>query len=133
MPRTAALPAALAFPILTSTFSQTIVGIIIISMDPVGAPWEKTMRRLKLLRPLTLALSLSATHGCGGDEETTFESDDAQPRPAGGDEGGNPMREGPAGCYIGAEMRCDCSIEEADCSDDQGGTWVAEGCASCAS
>lgn len=58
--------------------------------------------------------------GCGGD------SDDGE-----GDGNEAPVREGPAGCYVGAEMRCDCEIEEASCTED-GQTWVEDGCASCA-
>lgn len=55
--------------------------------------------------------------------------------PANGGSGGTsgerpPPREGPEGCYIGAEMRCDCEIVEDDCTE-AGQTWT-EGCASCA-
>lgn len=46
----------------------------------------------------------------------------------GGDE--RPPTEGPEGCYIEAERRCDCDLEEADCSED-GQIWT-DGCASCA-
>jgi hypothetical protein len=38
-------------------------------------------------------------------------------------------REGPVGCYIEAQRRCDCEIEEADCTQE-GQIWT-EGCASC--
>jgi hypothetical protein len=57
--------------------------------------------------------------------------------PANGGSGGTggeerpPPREGPVGCYIEADRMCDCEIEEADCSEDDGQIWT-EGCASCA-
>ena len=74
---------------------------------------------------LCLAGLVAPCFACGSDEATI--EDDTEEMG-----GGNPMREGPAGCYIGAEMRCDCEVEEGDCGDDNGGTWVPDGCASCA-
>jgi hypothetical protein len=55
--------------------------------------------------------------------------------PANGGSGGTagdqrPQTEGPEGCYIEAERRCDCEVEEDDCSED-GQIWT-DGCASCA-
>lgn len=41
-----------------------------------------------------------------------------------------PEREGPEGCYIEAEHRCDCELEEAACTEDVG-IWT-DGCATCA-
>jgi len=67
-----------------------------------------------------LALSLA----CGdGDDETEVEQEQQEQRP--------PEREGPAGCYIGSRMMCDCEIAEEDCTADVG-MWVSSGCASCA-
>ncbi len=56
---------------------------------------------------------------CGGD------SDDEQPEAA------EEEREGPAGCYIEGERRCDCELEEAACTEDVG-IWVDTGCGTCA-
>ena len=76
-----------------------------------------------------LILALAAVvFACGDEEEvvqqTEMEQLEAQPegeRP--------PPREGPEGCYIPAQTRCDCAILEADCSEDVG-VWTT-GCASC--
>jgi hypothetical protein len=38
-------------------------------------------------------------------------------------------REGPEGCYIVANMRCDCELDEASCTPDIG-QWTP-GCSSC--
>lgn len=38
-------------------------------------------------------------------------------------------REGPEGCYIIANMRCDCELDEASCTPDVG-QWTP-GCSSC--
>jgi hypothetical protein len=73
--------------------------------------------RAGLLLPLFLA-ALSAA--CGGD------SDDEQSDPAAEEE-----REGPAGCYIEGERRCDCELEQAACTEDVG-IWVDTGCGTCA-
>jgi hypothetical protein len=72
--------------------------------------------RLGLLLPLLVG-ALCA--GCGGDDDV---EDDG---------GGPPGGEGPAGCYIGPEMRCDCEIEQTSCTEE-GQTWVEDGCTSCA-
>jgi len=75
---------------------------------------------MALVRCLRLGLFLPLLVGslcvaCGGDD----------------DEGEQPESDGPAGCYIGPEMRCDCEIQETSCTEE-GQTWVEEGCASCA-
>jgi hypothetical protein len=63
--------------------------------------------------------------GCGEQQEASPASG------AGGTEGERPPeREGPAGCYIEAEHRCDCELEEAECTED-GQIWT-DGCATCA-
>lgn len=72
--------------------------------------------RAGLLLPSFLA-ALSAA--CGGD--SAGEEPDAV----------EPEREGPAGCYIEGERRCDCELEEAACTEDVG-VWVDTGCSSCA-
>lgn len=74
------------------------------------------VRRLRAGLALPLLLSALCA-ACGGDTE---EAED----PAEGE------REGPAGCYIGAEQRCDCDLEESECTEGVG-TWVPMGCASC--
>ena len=71
--------------------------------------------RLGLLLPLLVG-SLCVV-ACGGDDDD--------------DDGERPESEGPAGCYIGPEMRCDCEIAETSYTED-GQTWVEEGCSSCA-
>lgn len=70
--------------------------------------------RVWLLLPAVFA-ALSA--GCGGKED-----DDELPAPM--------ERTGPAGCYIEAERRCDCELEQTACTDV--GIWVEMGCSSCA-
>lgn len=55
--------------------------------------------------------------------------------PANGGTGGTgerppETREGPEGCYILAENRCDCDIAEEDCTDEATQQWT-EGCRSC--
>lgn len=57
---------------------------------------------------------------CGGEDDDVVEVHQQQ----------QPERMGPAGCYLEAERRCDCELDEAACGDV--GTWVAMGCASCA-
>ncbi|HTV17575.1 MAG TPA: hypothetical protein VMG12_02865 [Polyangiaceae bacterium] len=74
--------------------------------------------RAGLLMPLLFGALCAA---CGGDDD-----EDEARDPAGGE------RMGPAGCYIIAEMRCDCAIEEAECSEEGVQTWVDMGCATCA-
>lgn len=49
----------------------------------------------------------------------------------GGSESGGAMREGPEGCYIVMEMRCDCDLTEASCSEEGAQVWT-DGCSSCA-
>ena len=65
-----------------------------------------------------LALSLAC-----GDSDDEVEQEQQEQRPQ--------EREGPAGCYIGSRMLCDCEITEEDCTADVG-MWVPSGCASCA-
>lgn len=70
--------------------------------------------RLGLFLPLLIG---SLCGACGGDDDE--------------DDGGEqPEVEGPVGCYIEAERRCDCALEEAACTED-GQIWT-DGCASCA-
>lgn len=63
---------------------------------------------------------LLAMLACGGDS----------------DEGEEPMqmqmqvREGPVGCYIAAEMMCDCELAEEECIEAAGMFWTP-GCMSC--
>jgi hypothetical protein len=49
---------------------------------------------------------------------------------SGGSESGRPPTEGPEGCYIEADRRCDCDLEEDACMGE-GQIWT-DGCASCA-
>lgn len=85
----------------------------------------KLLVRAQGLLPLALAGLLGA---CGDEadvQQVEMEQQQSQPegeRP--------PPREGPDGCYIPAQTRCDCAIVEADCTEDVG-IW-ADGCASCA-
>jgi hypothetical protein len=78
--------------------------------------------------PLLLALTCAVV-ACGDEAETVqqpeMEQQESQPeseRP--------PPREGPEGCYIGAQMRCNCDLVEEDCTEEVG-VWTM-GCASCA-
>lgn len=81
---------------------------------------------------------------CGGrgdvTEITSTEQPGSQMEPGSNDEQedvqrdvlpSRPGREGPAGCYIPAEFRCDCELSEAECSDETTMVW-ASGCMSCA-
>jgi hypothetical protein len=72
--------------------------------------------RAGLLLPLILA---GVSTACGGD------SDDDEPAAA------EVEREGPAGCYIEGERRCDCDLERDACTEDVG-IWVDTGCGTCA-
>lgn len=63
--------------------------------------------------------------GCGGESEAEA------PEQVQTEGEARPEREGPEGCYIGAEMRCDCARTESECGGAVGGVWT-EGCASCA-
>jgi len=64
---------------------------------------------------------------CGGeddDPETTTMQEEARP-----------TQDGPAGCYVIMQMKCDCDLEEAECTDPAAMVWVPagpRGCASCA-
>jgi len=79
-------------------------------------------------KALLLTLASLALSACGGDtekaqtERTETQQEMPTQRP--------PMREGPDGCYIPARTKCDCAIQEADCTEDVG-VWTP-GCASCA-
>lgn len=76
------------------------------------------VRRLRVGLALPLLLSALCA-ACGGDTEEAEGQD-----PAEGE------RQGPAGCYIGAERRCDCDLEESECTAE-GSSWVMMGCTSC--
>ena len=88
---------------------------------------------MMLIRALRHATALALLGGgllvaCGEDDETTTETDDMettteveQAQPG--------TRMGPEGCYIQAEMRCDCDLDEASCTEDVG-VWTP-GCSSC--
>ncbi|MEY2937396.1 MAG: hypothetical protein RL033_8145 [Pseudomonadota bacterium] len=77
---------------------------------------------------LMLALA-GAVFGCGDEEETVQQREMLEPSSQ--PEGERPPpREGPDGCYIPAQTRCDCAVSEADCTEDVG-IWTM-GCASCA-
>ena len=79
--------------------------------------------RVHLLVPLLFGALCTA---CGGDADADADESAGEQQDPGGSE-----RTGPAGCYLEAERRCDCEIEEAACGDE-GQTWVDMGCASCA-
>jgi hypothetical protein len=64
--------------------------------------------------PLLIGALCAACGGDDGDEEEQV-----------------PERPGPPGCYIEAERRCDCELEQAACTEDVG-TWVDMGCGTCA-
>jgi hypothetical protein len=85
----------------------------------------------KLVFPFLFAVLLSA---CSDDSTCQGSLCGPEEAPAsggsGGSEGGRPPTEGPEGCYIEAERRCDCELEEDACSED-GQIWT-DGCASCA-
>jgi len=75
------------------------------------------------IRPLrlgTILLLLAASNAACGDEDETQTQTETQ---------ASMGREGPEGCYIPADMLCDCDIEEAACTEDVG-VWTA-GCESC--
>jgi len=72
--------------------------------------------RLTLLLPL-----LALCTACGGDDETETVTEDETEASS--------EREGPEGCYIIANMRCDCELDEASCTPDVG-QWTP-GCSSC--
>jgi hypothetical protein len=85
----------------------------------------------KLVLPFLFAVLCAA---CSDD--ATCEGSLCGEQPANGGSGGSegerpPPREGPEGCYIQANNRCDCEIEEAACTEE-GQIWT-DGCASCAS
>lgn len=80
----------------------------------------------KRMSILSLGLALTVLGACGGDDETITDTQELE----GGGGGGTMMREGPEGCYLVAEMRCDCELEEADCTDEDIHVWT-EGCSSC--
>lgn len=70
--------------------------------------------RVGLVLPLFLGALCAA---CGGDDDE--------------DEQVMSGRSGPEGCYIEADRRCDCEIEQAACTEDVG-IWVEMGCGTCA-
>jgi hypothetical protein len=59
---------------------------------------------------------------CGGDSDDEVDVDEMTM---------SAERMGPAGCYIEAEFRCDCALDEAACTEDVG-IWVDMGCGTCA-
>lgn len=78
---------------------------------------------MKSFRPLrlgTILLLLAAGNAACGDEDETQTQTETQ---------ASMGREGPEGCYIPADMLCDCDIEEAACTEDVG-VWTP-GCESC--
>jgi hypothetical protein len=88
---------------------------------------------MRLIRALRTATALALLGGgllmaCSEDDETTTETDDTDTRTE--VEQAQPgTRTGPEGCYIQAEMRCDCDLDEAGCTEDVG-VWTP-GCSSC--
>lgn len=71
---------------------------------------------------LLLSLFLAAlSSACGGESDEVEQQAPQQEQ----------EREGPAGCYIEGERRCDCELEEAACTEDVG-IWVDMGCGTCA-
>ena len=81
--------------------------------------------RLSAATPFTFPF-LSLCSACGGEDATTT----APTEPQTETQQEQPAREGPEGCYIPPQMMCDCTLVEADCSEDVG-VWTA-GCMSCA-
>jgi hypothetical protein len=71
---------------------------------------------------LLLSLFFAALSSACGGESDEVEQQAPQQEQAG---------EGPAGCYIEAERRCDCELDEAECTEDVG-IWVDMGCGTCA-
>jgi hypothetical protein len=88
----------------------------------------KAKLQASLASLLMLALA-GAVFGCG-DEEETVQQTEMQEQPSQSEGERPPPREGPEGCYIPAQTRCDCAILEADCTEEVG-VWTT-GCASCA-
>lgn len=91
--------------------------------------------RLEILREKALLaargaflLALALACACG-DEATVqqVEMEQLENQPEGERP---PPREGPEGCYLPEQRRCDCAVAELDCTEDVG-TWT-DGCASCA-
>ena len=78
------------------------------------------MSDFHLMRLGTLCLVLAAGNAACGDEDETETQTETQ---------ASMGREGPEGCYIPADMLCDCDIEEVACTEDVG-VWTA-GCESC--
>ena len=68
---------------------------------------------------------LLAVMACGGDSEDAEEPMQEMDMLEGDGE-----RMGPVGCYIAAQMMCDCALTEAMCSEAAGMFWVP-GCMSC--
>ena len=69
--------------------------------------------RFTLILPLFAILGLCTA--CSDEDETQTDT--------------STEREGPEGCYILANMRCDCELDEASCTPDIG-QWTP-GCTSC--
>lgn len=74
------------------------------------------------MKLVVMALLLLGPMACGGD------SADEEPEPM--QQMQMQEREGPVGCYIAAEMTCDCALTEEECSEPAGMFWVP-GCMSC--
>lgn len=72
---------------------------------------------------LVIAGLFLAAMACGGDSEDDAEQMQEM-------EMLMSEREGPVGCYIAAQMMCDCALTEAQCSEAAGMFWVP-GCMSC--
>lgn len=72
-----------------------------------------------MIRFLIVVWTMSCAVACGDDQSATDTGN------------GGAEREGPAGCYVSGLFRCDCAIEEAECTEATGGQWVESGCASC--
>lgn len=66
-----------------------------------------------------LALAGLVHAACGGEDETETQT---ETRASMG-------REGPEGCYVPGNMRCDCTVVQADCTEEIG-VWT-EGCETC--
>jgi hypothetical protein len=76
---------------------------------------------MRIVRSLFAMSCLGLAFACGDGD--VIEQEQAEKRPA--------EREGPAGCYIGRRMMCDCELSEEACTADVG-MWVPSGCSSCA-
>lgn len=87
------------------------------------------MKLLPRAVPLLALAAFCAVSACA-DEEATVQQTEMQQQPSETEGQRPPEREGPDGCYLPEQQKCDCEIVEVDCTEDVG-IWTT-GCASCA-